>query len=70
MLHTDIIQIGVWYKLFAWKPVRCVYSNRIIWLRYAYTVTRMLRGPGAPIHFRLWADPVEYTILKLKGTIT
>lgn len=70
MLHINAVQIGVWSKQFAWKPKRCVYSNRLIWLKYAYTVTRMLQGPGTPIHVRLWADPAEYIILRLKGTIT
>jgi hypothetical protein len=54
------------YKFSLW-PRRCLISNKVIWLKYAYKGTAMWTGPGTPAYQYQWHDATEHLIWKLKG---
>lgn len=58
-----------WELKYSWRPRRCSYSKKLIWLKRAFKGTSMLTGPGEPIFEHRWCDAKEYIFLKLKGTI-
>ncbi len=50
-------------------PRRCYYTNKIIWLEFAYVGTAMQTGPGEPVFITRWVSRNEFLIAKLKGII-
>jgi len=60
--------IGTEYKFMFW-PRRCYFSNKLLWLVYAYRKTAMYTGPGNPIFEYRYYDKHEYLVNRLKGTI-
>ena len=56
-----------WELTFILWPRRCVLSNKLMWLKYAYKGTAMWTGPGDPVYEYRWHDKTEHLIWKLKG---
>ena len=56
-----------WTMKFCWLPRRCVLSNKLMCLKYAYKGTAMWTGPGEPVYEHRWHDSKEHIIWKLKG---
>lgn len=56
-----------WTMKFCWLPRRCVLSNKLMWLKYAYKGTAMWTGPGEPVYEHRWHDKQEHLIWKIKG---
>ena len=51
---------------FAWWPRRCYLTNKLVWLKFGYKMTRMITGPGEPIYQTRWHDKDEHIIWQLK----
>jgi hypothetical protein len=68
----NISLLGDFYGRAEWKltfllwPRRCVLSNKLLWLKYAYEGTATWHGPGEPVHETLWHDKIEHIIFQLK----
>ena len=66
--HFKKYCIGTQLK-FALLPKRCYFTNKILWLRYAYKQTAMYTGPGEPAFEHRWYDKTEFLIGKLKDRV-
>ena len=51
---------------FAWLPQTCDISDKSIWLKFGYRMTRMITGPGTPVFEHRWHDKNTHIIWKLK----
>lgn len=78
MLHSEIKHTGVWARRFVWMPKTCAFTEKIIWLKFGYTVVRtipvtpritQITGCANNMQIRLWVDADEFIILRLKGII-
>jgi hypothetical protein len=58
-----------WQLKFAWLPHRCINSDHIIWLKFAYIGTAIWTGPGEDIVECNWLTKEEYLFNRLKGII-
>ena len=69
--HGDDIfyRRAVWYKKFVWFPRRCVLSDELIWLTFAYKGTAMFTGPGDPIFERKWISKEHFLFARLAGKL-
>jgi hypothetical protein len=56
------LQLSLW-------PRRCYYSDKLIWLTYAYKGTAMICGPGEPAFEHRWIDKHQYLIQRIRGNI-
>ncbi len=52
------------YKL-CWKPQTCFLTGKQLWGKRAYHGTRIITGPGVPIHEDYWIGKNEFMIWKL-----
>ena len=50
---------------FAWLPHRCYLSNKLVWLKFGYKMTRMISGDD-PVYQTRWHDKNEHIIWQLK----
>ena len=66
--HFDHHSIGT-NKKFVWFPRRCYFSNKWLWLEFAYRKVAMWTGPGDPVFEYRWYHKDEYLIAKLKGNV-
>ena len=48
---------------------RCAISNKILFLKTAVKLTRVITGPGYPVLLEYWVSPKEYTLLQLSGKL-
>ena len=48
---------------------RCAISNRILFMKPAVKLTRVITGPGSPVLLDYWVSPKEYTLLQLSGKL-
>ena len=60
--------IGTQLK-FVWLPKRCHFTDKLLWLKYAYVQTAMYTGPGDAIFEERWYDKNEFILEKIKGTV-
>lgn len=51
---------------FAWRPHRCYLSNKLVWLKFGYRMTRMIATDRAPRYQTRWHDKDEHIIWQLK----
>jgi len=58
-----------WKLTLSLLPRRCYYSNKFIWLTWAYRGTAMWTGPGEPVFEHRWVDRKEYLLLQIKGKV-
>lgn len=63
--YDPFLNRAKWRLTFAWKPHRCIRSNRIIWLKYGYLGTAMYTGPGEPVYEYNWHTVEEHLIWTL-----
>lgn len=50
-----------------WWPQRCIVSNKLLWLKKAVLVRRVITGPGTPVVIDRWVESKTYTMQTLKG---
>ena len=50
-------------------PRRCRISKRILWLEPAYTVSRIITGPGTPEYESFWLAAEEFIAARLREEI-
>ena len=48
---------------------RCTISNRVLFMKRAVKLTRVITGPGWPVLLDYWVSPKEYTLLQLSGKL-
>ena len=58
-----------WRLTFAWRPHRCLLSDRWIWLKLGYQGKAVWTGPGEPAVETYWLTKGEFLIAALKGQI-
>lgn len=58
-----------WNLKFSFLPHRCDFSNKLIWLEYAYQGVRYYHGPGEPVCEIRWLTKGEFIFGKLKEII-
>ncbi len=58
-----------WQLKYCLLPRRCHYTNKRLWLTFAYKGTGMITGPGETIFEYRWCNRKEFLFLKIKGTI-
>ena len=58
-----------WRLTFAWKPHRCMLSDKWIWLGLGYQGEAVWTGPGTPVFETRWLTKEEFLVAILKGTI-
>lgn len=73
---VDSFSVGLVYtKLkFAWLPKRCYFSNKRIWLEFAYVQKSVDRfkifvNPNRRIQEIRWYEKHEFLIAKIKGVL-
>lgn len=66
--HFDRRSIGTEYKFMFW-PKRCYFSNKLLWLEYAYKKTAMWTGPSDFILEHRYYDKNEYLVNRIKGNV-
>ena len=66
--YFDRISTEPEYKFMFW-PARCYFSNKLLWLTYAYKKTAMLIGPGDPVFEYRYYDKHQFLVNKIKGNV-
>lgn len=68
-VHTDQewIDLSNVREARPWWPQRCCVTNKLLWLKKAVLVRRVITGPGFPAVIDNWVDARAYTIQTLKG---
>ncbi len=54
---------------FSWRPRKCWFSNKQLFMTEAYKLSRVITGPGEPLYEDRWLSKEEYIIQRLKGVI-
>lgn len=63
--YDSRLMIGTELK-FAWLPQKCHISDKRIWLKYGYRMTRIITGPGEPLFQYRWHDKNTHIMWLLK----
>jgi hypothetical protein len=67
--YESFFRKAQWRLTFAWRPHRCLLSNRRIWLKLGYQGEAVWTGPGEPVFEIHWLTKEEFLVGILKGRI-
>lgn len=60
-------RVGNWHLKFCWIPRTCFLTGKRIWVRHCYAGSRVITGPGEPVHDEYYVDRDAFIIWQLRG---
>jgi hypothetical protein len=67
--QREFFRRAQWQLKFVVWPQRCYLSGNRIWLSQAYRGTRVITGPGEPVHEHRWLTKESFIVAALRGKI-
>ena len=65
--YDSFLKKAQWKLKFAWRPARCLESDKWIWLKLGYQGEAVWTGPGTPVFETRWLSKEEFLVAIIKG---